>query len=42
MQSMAAQGVWLPAELRYIWMSWYYLIFLFLGAATATGIYGLS
>ena len=42
MQSMAAQGVWLPAELRYIWMSWYYLIFFVLGAATATGIYGLS
>jgi len=38
---MATQGVWLPAELRYVWMSWYYLIFLVLGFATATGVYAL-
>ena len=39
---MATQGVWLRAELRYSWMSWYYLIFLVLGLATATGLYALS
>jgi hypothetical protein len=39
---MATQGVWLRAELRYIWMSWYYMIFLVLGVATAAGIYGLA
>jgi hypothetical protein len=39
---MATQGLWLPAELRYVWMSWYYLIFLVLGVATVGGIYGLT
>ncbi len=39
---MATQGVWLRAELRYIWMSWYYLLFLVLAVATAVGIYPLT
>jgi hypothetical protein len=39
---MATQGVWLRAELRYFWMSWYYLLLLVLGVATAAGVYGLS
>jgi hypothetical protein len=38
---MATQGVWLHAELRYSWMSWYYLILLVWGVAMAAGIYGL-
>ena len=39
---MATQGLWLPAELRYVWMSWYYLLFLVLAVATAMGAYSLS
>jgi len=42
LQSMATQGVWLVAELRYSWMAWYYLLLLILGVATAAGTYGLS
>ena len=42
MQSMATQGVWLRAELRYLWMPWYYLIFLVLGVAVVTGTYSLA
>lgn len=42
LRSMATQGVWLRAELRYIWMSWYYLLLLVLGVATAAGVFGLS
>jgi hypothetical protein len=41
-QNMATQGVWLHAELCYIWLSWYYVIFLVLGFAVVAGIYGLA
>jgi hypothetical protein len=39
---MATQGLWLPAELRYLWMTWYYVIFVVLGLATTTGVFALS
>jgi len=39
---MPTRGVWLPAELRYVWMSWYYLIFLVLGFTTAAGVYAVT
>lgn len=39
---MATQGVWLPAELRYVWLSWYYVLFLFFGFTAVVGAYGLS
>jgi len=39
---MATQGVWLSAELRYQWMTWYYFLFFGLGAATLASDYGLS
>jgi len=37
--SMATQGVWLGAELRYQWMTWYYILFFGLWG---TSVYGLS